>query len=105
MTPEARAAVIERDEPIAVSAVIAWEYADLRRRGRLATAVPFDALLAGYDLDVVPLPAAVWRLAATLPDVHRDPIDRMLIAHAIAEGRAIVTADAMIRRYPVRCIG
>lgn len=36
-----------------------------------------------------------------LPDDHRDPFDRMLIAQAIEHGLALVTPDPEIHRYPV----
>lgn len=42
----------------------------------------------------------------TLPDLHRDPFDRILLAQALAEGVTLVTADAQLARYrgPVRIV-
>lgn len=37
-----------------------------------------------------------------LPPIHRDPFDRLLIAHAAANGWTIITADETFERYPVR---
>lgn len=39
-----------------------------------------------------------------LPDLHRDPFDRILLAQAIAEGLALVTNDPQIRRYGVKTL-
>lgn len=39
-----------------------------------------------------------------LPLHHRDPFDRMLIAQGIEEDCAIVTADPVFKKYPVRVI-
>jgi PIN domain nuclease of toxin-antitoxin system len=39
-----------------------------------------------------------------LPDLHRDPVDRMLIGHAIAIGETIITSDATMRAYPVKTL-
>jgi len=39
-----------------------------------------------------------------LPDHHRDPFDRMLVAQAKVERLALVTRDAHIKRYPVTII-
>lgn len=36
----------------------------------------------------------------TLPPLHKDPFDRMLIAQALTEGYTIVTNDTFIRQYP-----
>ena len=41
-------------------------------------------------------------LLARLPDLHRDPFDRILVAQALAGGLTLVTPDEIIRRYPVR---
>jgi PIN domain nuclease of toxin-antitoxin system len=38
--------------------------------------------------------------AATLPDLHRDPFDRLLIAQAQVEGATLLTSDTMVARYP-----
>jgi PIN domain nuclease of toxin-antitoxin system len=36
----------------------------------------------------------------SLPPIHKDPFDRLLIAQAIVEGITLLTADATIARYP-----
>jgi PIN domain nuclease of toxin-antitoxin system len=42
--------------------------------------------------------------AALLPQLHRDPWDRLLIAQAMAEGIPLVTIDSRIRRYDVEIL-
>ena len=37
---------------------------------------------------------------ARLPDLHKDPFDRLLAAQASEEGMLLVTADAMLASYP-----
>jgi len=37
---------------------------------------------------------------ASLPPIHRDPFDRMLIAQCIVEGATLLTADPVLMRYP-----
>ena len=41
---------------------------------------------------------------ARLPDLHKDPFDRMLVCQAISLGCVILTPDPLIRQYPVRCV-
>jgi PIN domain nuclease of toxin-antitoxin system len=36
----------------------------------------------------------------TLPPIHKDPFDRMLIAQATVEGITLLTADPLVARYP-----
>ena len=47
--------------------------------------------------------AAIFTLSK-LPDVHRDPFDRLLVCEAIQQGVPLVTPDETIRRYPVRVL-
>ena len=44
------------------------------------------------------------RIAGSLPALHRDPFDRMLVAQSIVERLTIVTRDAMFERYGVPVI-
>lgn len=97
-------AVIEGPDPLAVSAVIAFEYEDLRIRGRLPRNAELARLRDAFELVVLPTPASLWRHAASLPPLHGDPVDRMLIAHAVDSNLALITADRRVREYPVRSI-
>lgn len=84
-----------------VSAVTAWEYTDLHLRGRFPSRAPLDAILGRFALSVIEFPAETWQRSSALPDIHRDPVDRMLVAHALVGGYTIVTADKTIHAYPV----
>lgn len=46
---------------------------------------------------------AIWHLQK-LPDHHRDPFDRLLIASALCQGLRLVTPDPEIHKYPVPVI-
>lgn len=87
-----------------VSAVTAWEFADLAKRGRFPKGITFELVQRGLSTTLLDFPAEAWRIAQTLPDLHRDPVDRMLIGHAIAIGETIITSDAKIRAYPVKTL-
>jgi PIN domain nuclease of toxin-antitoxin system len=39
-----------------------------------------------------------------LPEIHKDPFDRMLICQAIAHGLIILTPDPLIGQYPLRTL-
>ena len=53
---------------------------------------------------VLPIRASHVTVLATLPMLHKDPFDRILIAQSIAEGLRLVTNDGPIREYPVSTI-
>lgn len=99
----ARSAV-EAPNELFVSAVIAYEYADLVERGRLGNAPRFNSIADDLALVVLDYPASAWRMGSKLPLIHKDPIDRMMIAHAMLEDLTIITADEHIRQYPVKTL-
>jgi len=39
------------------------------------------------------------RKFASLPELHKDPFDRILVAQALTEGLTLATKDAMLARY------
>jgi len=48
--------------------------------------------------------AELAQQGGSLPPLHRDPFDRMLVAQAQAEGLELVTADADLAGYGVRLV-
>jgi PIN domain nuclease of toxin-antitoxin system len=104
LSESARAAMQAEDAELFTSAVTVFELTDLQQRGRVAMTENVDAFSGQLGLSILDFPAEAWRIAATLPDIHRDPVDRMMIAHAIVGDFSLVTADRTIRAYPVRSI-
>jgi PIN domain nuclease of toxin-antitoxin system len=47
----------------------------------------------------LPITSAHAAAVFGLPDIHRDPFDRMLIAQAISEPLTLLTADALLAQY------
>ncbi len=47
----------------------------------------------------LPITAIHAAAVATLPDIHRDPFDRILIAQAVSEPLTFFTADAQLKQY------
>jgi PIN domain nuclease of toxin-antitoxin system len=87
-----------------VSVVCPWEVAIKVAGGKLRLAEPplrwFRGLVERYDLRELPLEASVACAAAALPLLHRDPIDRVLVALAQANELTILTSDELIGQYP-----
>lgn len=100
----AREAIEAPENRLHVSAITAWEYADLETRGRFADSAPLAGLREVLDFEIMDFTGDLWALASTLPAIHGDPVDRMLVAHAIALDMTLITADGNIRRYPVRTL-
>ncbi len=84
------------------SAVGIWEIAIKFRLGRPDFTVSPDTILRGaLHIGFVELPirSATAATVATLPLLHRDPFDRLLVAQAIAEPAILYTADARLPAY------
>jgi PIN domain nuclease of toxin-antitoxin system len=86
-----------------VSSVSAWESAIKAVAGKLQLHEPsflwFIGLVERYDLREIPLDARIACAAAVLPQIHRDPFDRVLVALAQTHALTIVTSDENIPRY------
>jgi PIN domain nuclease of toxin-antitoxin system len=48
---------------------------------------------AHFQIEDLPLDEAVIYLSGKLPDVHRDPFDRLIAAHAIRSGCTVISPD------------
>lgn len=102
LTAEARELLTDPDNVVLYSAASVWEIAiksALRRRDfrvdlpRLLRALP----QAGFS--ELPVTAQHAARVASLPSLHRDPFDRMLVAQALAEPLVLLTNDAQLGRY------
>jgi len=91
---------IEMADVVFVSAASIWEAAIKIKQGRLEADI--DELyegIASSGFVELPISAKHSAIAANLPEHHRDPFDRMLIAQAMAEPLKLLTADGLLRQY------
>ena len=85
------------------SAASLWEIAIKRGLGRADFQVDPRVLRRGLlDNGYVELPITSEHTVSidSLPPIHKDPFDRILVAQAIVEGIILLTADALIAQYP-----
>jgi PIN domain nuclease of toxin-antitoxin system len=54
-----------------------------------------------HRIATLPIEEAALAHLASLPPLHRDPFDRILIAQALQHGLTLVTVDDAVRDYPV----
>ena len=98
LPPKARRII--RDADVYVSAASIWEISIKAALGKLR-ADPHEVLAALEPAGFLSLPIAGGHAArvATLPPIHRDPFDRLLIAQAIEEPMRLLTDDAVLGAY------
>ncbi len=99
-----RRLLLEGDQRAILSVASIWEIAIKVNFGKLPIPKPTEWLRASIaDLNLMILPVrenhAIRTL--TLPDHHKDPFDRIIVAQAIEEELAIATVDDQLKRYAV----
>jgi PIN domain nuclease of toxin-antitoxin system len=91
-----------------LSAASLWEIALKVRIGKLPLPRPADRYLREQLLrnaiEVLPVGASHVLRLFELPDIHRDPFDRLLVAQCQVEGLPLVSGDAQLRQYVVEIL-
>lgn len=101
---DARQMMGEPRNQVLVSAASIWEISIKQAKGMLEAPEDLEALVEDEGFTKLPISLFHGQQAGKLPDIHRDPFDRMLIAQAQAEGLELVTADGIIPQYGVRVV-
>jgi PIN domain nuclease of toxin-antitoxin system len=107
LSGEARAMMNARENELFFSAASIWEIAIKRGLGRADFEVEPRILRRGLiDNGYKELAVASAHAVAidALPNIHKDPFDRLLIAQAMVEGFTLLTSDDTVCAYggPVR---
>lgn len=96
------------DNDVFLSSVSAWEITIKNGLGKLPLPFAPEYFVRrqreNHDIRTLPLDEASAFHLSDLPNIHRDPFDRMLICQAIEHHMVILTSDSMIRQYPVRVV-
>jgi PIN domain nuclease of toxin-antitoxin system len=95
------------DSEVFLSVVSLWEIALKVRSGKID--LPEDGQFFAERMEAIGLRSLEVQFAHVervfqLPDHHRDPFDRLLIAQAQVEGLSIITSDAAFSQYDVKVI-
>jgi PIN domain nuclease of toxin-antitoxin system len=102
LVPLAHRAILEDPEnEVFVSAATAWELGIKQSKGKLVLARPVSDQRLRWGFLELPISFAHAEFAASLPLLHGDPFDRMLVAQALVEGLTLVTADSRLADYQV----
>lgn len=101
LTAEHRKLIADSRNTCYVSAVTVWEIGIKVGLGKLE--VPAEYLEVARSQGFVELPIS-WnhaRAVQGLPDHHRDPFDRLLVAQCAEEGLTLLSVDENVRKYGV----
>ncbi|MGA0367931.1 MAG: type II toxin-antitoxin system VapC family toxin [Kiritimatiellia bacterium] len=84
-----------------VSAVSSWEISLKKSKGALKFPDGVGEVLAAEGFEFLPISLAETVETVSMPPLHQDPFDRLLIAQALLYGLKLFTADKKILAYPV----
>ncbi len=94
-------AAIKADDTPLVSLVSPWELWIKAAAGKLQLPDDLEQGIRDDGFTILTPTLADARLAARLPPIHRDPFDRMIVAHALNRQATVVTSDRHFADYGV----
>ena len=101
LSNSARDAIIDGNNMIFVSPVSAWEISIKQATGNLIAPNNLHEEIKLHDFTELKINFEHAQLAGTLPEIHKDPFDRMLIAQAFLEKLTLITRDKQIALYDI----
>lgn len=100
---DAEAMVLDDNNTLYFSPVSIWEIGIKKSLGRNDFKVDPEVLRRGLldnQYHELPITSMHALTVNDLPQLHKDPFDRMLLAQAKAEGISLLTSDSALREYP-----
>ena len=98
----------DEGQDVFLSSVTSWEVAIKSAIGKLTLPKKLDELLSeifrNFSFQPLSITHAHGLAVGELVFHHRDPFDRMLIAQARSEKLMLMTADAVLEKYPVEIL-
>jgi PIN domain nuclease of toxin-antitoxin system len=96
-------ALIEEADEVSVSAISCFEMAWLVRHGRIDLNMPFENWFSqiehSTDIRILPVTAQIGIQAVSLPEHHKDPQDRIIIATALLYNARLLSFDSAFPAY------
>ncbi len=101
LPPEIIRTLRDMKNDVYVSAATFWEIAMNRNRGRMRFPGDIAEEMRAAMFIELPVTGAHFEAAVALPEIHKDPFDRLLVAQALSEGLVLVTRDKLLAAYNV----
>lgn len=107
LSEKASEVIYHGNEKISVSIVSMWEIALKASIGKLEIKSSISKIVETCEKEqfsILPIRPFHLDEIGTLPAIHGDPFDRLIVSQAIAENLVIITKDRTMPLYPVRVL-
>jgi PIN domain nuclease of toxin-antitoxin system len=105
LSSKAQSIIINSQNEVYFSAVSAWEISIKIRLGRLTIEEDLEPFiikqLAENNFSTLSITIFHSIYTSKLPNIHKDPFDRMIVAQAQVEDLSIISKDKNIKKYSV----
>jgi PIN domain nuclease of toxin-antitoxin system len=103
---QAHAIINDASNEILLSSGSIWELAIKVGQAKLTLSLPFrgwmNQAVQDLRLTVLPITIECADVQSTLESHHRDPFDRLLVAHSVVEDAPLLSSDPVFDRYGVK---
>lgn len=104
LSKRARALIADPANTLTVSAATSWEIAIKQALGKITIDGRLEDAIDAQGFGMLPVTFRHAAETLMLPEIHRDPFDRMLVAQARVESLPLLTIDPHILQYPANVI-
>lgn len=108
LSDDARSIVRDATNELFLSAASVWEIIIKYRLGRLPLPESPERFIPNsrqrHGIETLPIEEAAVTALTRLPELHRDPFDRIIICQAIIHEMLLLTPDEQVRRYGIRTV-
>jgi len=104
LSQTAQSIIFDGENEIYASVLSAWEVAIKVSLSKLFFNGGSEAFLSAIkenNIEVLGVKGEYIKIVESLPYIHRDPFDRLLISTALSERMTIITSDDNIRKYDI----
>jgi PIN domain nuclease of toxin-antitoxin system len=105
LSARAKVELRNRDNDLLLGAGTLWEMSIKVGLKKLDLSLPYrqwmTQAIADLGLAILPITVEYADVQAGLPFHHKDPFDRLLVAQAMVEGIAVVSADSQLDAYGI----
>lgn len=105
--PTQTAKTIVDSDTVFASIASLWEIAIKQGIGKLEIDCPISTIVSlceQKDIGILRIKIEHLELLKMLPQIHRDPFDRLLIAQAQTENLTLITKDEQIAKYDINTL-